>query len=80
MTLTYLRLATDRGSLLLPNSTILTAVIGPPGSFDEDQPPPWPMAPGGPAPASSPAPSHAPNSTAPTSTEPPTPHGVAQQP
>jgi small-conductance mechanosensitive channel len=39
MTLTYIRLATDRGSLLLPNSTILTAVIGPPGAFDEVPPP-----------------------------------------
>jgi small-conductance mechanosensitive channel len=37
MTLTYVRLATPRGVLLLPNSTILTAVIGPPGAFD-DQP------------------------------------------
>jgi len=77
MTLTYLRLATDHGSLLLPNSTILTAVIGPPGVFDEDQPPPVaPTAPVVPTPAAS----HAPRSTAPTSTEPPTPHGVAQQP
>lgn len=39
MTLTYVRLATDRGSLLLPNSTLLTAVIGPPGVFDEDDAP-----------------------------------------
>jgi small-conductance mechanosensitive channel len=38
MTLTYVRLETARGELLLPNSTILTAVIGPPGVF-EDQPP-----------------------------------------
>ena len=37
MTLTYVRLDTARGELLLPNSTILTAVIGPPGVFD-DQP------------------------------------------
>jgi hypothetical protein len=44
MTLTYVRLATERGSLLLPNSTILTAVIGPPGSFD-DMPPATPVAP-----------------------------------
>ncbi|HEX4792014.1 MAG TPA: mechanosensitive ion channel family protein [Actinospica sp.] len=44
MTLTYVRLATERGSLLLPNSTILTAVIGPPGSFD-DMPPATPAAP-----------------------------------
>jgi small-conductance mechanosensitive channel len=35
MTLTYVRLATARGELLLPNSTILTAVIGPPGAFDD---------------------------------------------
>ena len=35
MTLTYVRLATERGELLLPNSTILTAVIGPPGAFDD---------------------------------------------
>lgn len=39
MTLTHVRLATDRGSLLLPNSTLLTAVIGPPGVFDEDDAP-----------------------------------------
>lgn len=38
MTLTYVRLSTDRGVLLLPNSTILTAVIGPPGVFEEDPP------------------------------------------
>jgi small-conductance mechanosensitive channel len=38
MTLTYVRLSTDRGILLLPNSTILTAVIGPPGAFDEGAP------------------------------------------
>ena len=35
MTLTYVRLATERGELLLPNSTILSAVIGPPGAFDD---------------------------------------------
>jgi small-conductance mechanosensitive channel len=35
MTLTYVRLSTDRGELLLPNSTILTAVIGPPGAFED---------------------------------------------
>lgn len=35
MTLTYVRLITDRGPLLLPNSTLLTAVIGPPGVFDD---------------------------------------------
>jgi small-conductance mechanosensitive channel len=38
MTLTYVRLATPRGELLLPNSTILTAVIGPPGAFDDQLP------------------------------------------
>ena len=38
MTLTYVRLSTDRGELLLPNSTILTAVIGPPGAFDDGPP------------------------------------------
>ena len=74
MTLTYVRLATDRGSLLLPNSTILTAVIGPPGSFDEDL---APALPGRPMSDAQP-PRIA--STAPTSTEPPTPPGVAQQP
>ena len=36
MTLTYVRLETERGDLLLPNSTILTAVIGPPGAFDDE--------------------------------------------
>ena len=75
MTLTYIRLATERGSLLLPNSTILTAVIGPPGAFDEDV-----ETPGGPF-AAPPAPTVRPAArTAPTSTEPPTPPGVAQQP
>lgn len=42
MTLTYVRLETARGELLLPNSTILSAVIGPPGAFDDQvstQPP-----------------------------------------
>jgi small-conductance mechanosensitive channel len=62
MTLTYVRLSTDRGVLLLPNSTILTAVIGPPGVFEEDRPP----APGTPAPPSD----------APTSPAPPVPPGV----
>jgi small-conductance mechanosensitive channel len=38
MTLTYVRLATLRGELLLPNSTILSAVIGPPGVFDDQSP------------------------------------------
>ncbi len=37
MTLTYVRLATDRGTLLLPNSAMLSAVIGPVGVFDEEQ-------------------------------------------
>jgi hypothetical protein len=72
MTLTYVRLATDRGSLLLPNSTILTAVIGPPGAFDEDA-----VAFGG---SFGPAAPRSAARTAPTSTEPPTPPGVAQQP
>ena len=35
MTLTYVKLKTDRGTLLLPNSTMLSAVIGPLGAFDE---------------------------------------------
>jgi small-conductance mechanosensitive channel len=35
MTLTYVRLATARGTLLLPNSTMLSAVIGPIGVFEE---------------------------------------------
>jgi small-conductance mechanosensitive channel len=74
MTLTYVRLATERGSLLLPNSTILTAVIGPPGSFDEDMAPAMPFSPKSDAQPPRIA------STAPTSTEPPTPPGVAQQP
>lgn len=34
MNLTYVKLVTDRGTVLLPNSTILTAAIGPPGVFD----------------------------------------------
>jgi small-conductance mechanosensitive channel len=62
MTLTYVRLATDRGPLLLPNSTLLTAVIGPPGAFDEPAPPaatpsPAPTAPAAPTtpPPSTPA-------------------------
>ncbi|HET9167775.1 MAG TPA: mechanosensitive ion channel family protein [Actinospica sp.] len=45
MTLTYVRMDTARGELLLPNSTILTAVIGPPGAFDEQPPTPSPPAP-----------------------------------
>ncbi|MBR7836448.1 mechanosensitive ion channel family protein [Actinospica durhamensis] len=35
MTLTYVRLATDRGTLLLPNSTVLSAVVGPIGVFED---------------------------------------------
>jgi hypothetical protein len=27
------KLVTDNGTVLLPNSTILTAVVGPPGAF-----------------------------------------------
>ena len=34
MNLTYVRLSTDKGEILLPNSTILTATIGPPNIFD----------------------------------------------
>ena len=37
MTLTYVRLATERGTLLLPNSSMLSAVIGPIGVFEEEQ-------------------------------------------
>ena len=37
MTLTYVRLATERGTLLLPNSAMLSAVIGPIGVFEEEQ-------------------------------------------
>jgi small-conductance mechanosensitive channel len=37
MTLTYVRLATERGTLLLPNSSMLSAVIGPIGVFEEDE-------------------------------------------
>jgi small-conductance mechanosensitive channel len=36
MTLTYVRLETDRGTLLLPNSGMLSAVIGPIGVFEEE--------------------------------------------
>jgi len=35
MNLTYVKLVTDNGTILLPNSTILTAVVGPPGVFDQ---------------------------------------------
>lgn len=45
MTLTYVRLETAHGELLLPNSTILTAVIGPPGAFDDQIPTPPASAP-----------------------------------
>ena len=34
MNLTYVKLVTDHGTILLPNSTILTAVVGPPGAFN----------------------------------------------
>ncbi|HEV2637902.1 MAG TPA: mechanosensitive ion channel family protein [Actinocrinis sp.] len=34
MNLTYVRLSTDKGEILLPNSTILSATIGPPNIFD----------------------------------------------
>lgn len=34
MNLTYVKLVTDNGTILLPNSTLLTAAIGPPGAFD----------------------------------------------
>jgi small-conductance mechanosensitive channel len=34
MNLTYVQLITARGPILLPNSTILTAAVGPPGVFD----------------------------------------------
>lgn len=34
MNLTYARLLTAKGPVLLPNSSILAAVIGPPGAFD----------------------------------------------
>jgi hypothetical protein len=33
MNLTYVKLVTDNGTLLLPNSQILSAVVGPPGGF-----------------------------------------------
>ena len=36
MTLTYVRLAIERGTLLLPNSSMLSAVIGPIGVFEEE--------------------------------------------
>jgi len=69
MTLTYVRLATDRGSLLLPNSTILTAVIGPPGVFEENPlPAQVPAAPGSPAAPAAPVPT--PDSTDPAGAPP----------
>ena len=34
MNLTYVKMVTDQGTILLPNSTVLTAVVGPPGVFD----------------------------------------------
>jgi small-conductance mechanosensitive channel len=37
MNLTYVKLVTDRGTILLPNSTILTASIGPSGVFQDPE-------------------------------------------
>jgi hypothetical protein len=34
MNLTYVRMVTDQGTILLPNSSVLTAVVGPAGAFD----------------------------------------------
>jgi hypothetical protein len=34
MNLTYVRMVTDQGTVLLPNSSVLTAVVGPAGAFD----------------------------------------------
>lgn len=34
MNLTYVKMVTDHGTILLPNSTLLTAAVGPPGVFD----------------------------------------------
>lgn len=34
MNLTYVKMVTDHGTILLPNSAVLTAVVGPPGAFD----------------------------------------------
>jgi small-conductance mechanosensitive channel len=36
MNLTYVKMVTDHGTILLPNSTLLTAVVGPPGVFESD--------------------------------------------
>ena len=38
MNLTYVKMVTDQGTILLPNSTVLTAVVGPPGVFDVAKP------------------------------------------
>ncbi|MGH3415366.1 MAG: mechanosensitive ion channel family protein [Actinocrinis sp.] len=35
MNLTYVKLVTDRGTILLPNASLLAAAVGPPGVFDE---------------------------------------------
>ncbi len=35
MNLTYVKLVTNRGTILLPNSSLLTAAVGPPGVFDD---------------------------------------------
>jgi small-conductance mechanosensitive channel len=34
MNLTYVKLVTDHGTILLPNSALLTAAVGPPGAFN----------------------------------------------
>jgi hypothetical protein len=34
MNLTYVKLVTDHGTILLPNAALLTAAVGPPGVFD----------------------------------------------
>jgi small-conductance mechanosensitive channel len=34
MNLNYVKIVTDRGTVLLPNSSILTASVGPAGVFD----------------------------------------------
>jgi hypothetical protein len=33
MNLTYVKLVTEHGTILLPNSSIVSASIGPPGAF-----------------------------------------------
>lgn len=37
MNLTYVMMVTDHGTILLPNSTLLTAAVGPPGVFDTEK-------------------------------------------